>query len=158
MFIKQISVFLENKQGRLANVTEILANSGVNLRAMSMADTSDFGILRLIVDDNAKAMAALSDAGFAVSQNDVIAVAFDDEVGAMARTLKIFEDNNINIEYLYVFFAQNDSKVVTVFRVIDTDSAIKVLQEKNVCVLSEEDIKQSIEFINKNPSLRADFF
>lgn len=141
MFIKQISVFLENKQGRLANVTEILANSGVNLRAMSMADTSDFGILRLIVDDNAKAMAALSDAGFAVSQNDVIAVAFDDEVGAMARTLKIFEDNNINIEYLYVFFAQNDSKVVTVFRVIDTDSAIKVLQEKNVCVLSEEDIK-----------------
>ncbi len=141
MFIKQISVFLENKQGRLANVTEILANSGVNLRAMSMADTSDFGILRLIVDDNAKAMAALSDAGFAVSQNDVIAVAFDDEVGAMARTLKIFEDNNINIEYLYVFFAQNDSKVVTVFRVIDTDSAIKVLQEKNICVLSEEDIK-----------------
>ena len=141
MFIKQISVFLENKQGRLANVTEILANSGVNLRAMSMADTSDFGILRLIVDDNAKAMVALSDAGFAVSQNDVIAVAFDDEVGAMARTLKIFEDNNINIEYLYVFFAQNDSKVVTVFRVIDTDSAIKVLQEKNVCVLSEEDIK-----------------
>ena len=141
MFIKQISVFLENKQVRLANVTEILANSGVNLRAMSMADTSDFGILRLIVDDNAKAMAALSDAGFAVSQNDVIAVAFDDEVGAMARTLKIFEDNNINIEYLYVFFAQNDSKVVTVFRVIDTDSAIKVLQEKNVCVLSEEDIK-----------------
>ena len=141
MFIKQISVFVENKQGRLANVTEVLAASGVNLRAMSMADTSDFGILRLIVDDNDKAMQALQDAGFAVSQTDVIAVAFDDEVGAMANTLKIFEESNINIEYLYVFFAQNDNKVVTVFRVVDTDSAIEALKEKNICVLSEEDIK-----------------
>ena len=141
MFIKQISVFVENKQGRLANVTEVLASAGVNLRAMSMADTSDFGILRLIVDDNDKAMKALKDASFAVSQTDVIAVAFDDEVGAMARTLKIFEESNINIEYLYVFFAQNDNKVVTVFRVVDADSAIEALKEKNICVLAEEDIK-----------------
>jgi hypothetical protein len=141
MFIKQISVFLENKKGRLAKVTETLAKAGVDLRAMSMADTSDFGILRLIVDDNAKAMKVLQDAGFAASQNNVIAVAFKDEVGAMAKMLKIFEDNEINVEYLYVFFAQNDSKVVTVFRVVDGDAAVKILEENNVCVLSEADIK-----------------
>ncbi|MGI5825514.1 MAG: ACT domain-containing protein [Bacillota bacterium] len=141
MFIKQISVFLENKKGRLANVTGTLAEAGVNLRAMSMADTSDFGILRLIVDDNAKAMKVLQDAGFAASQNDVIAVAFQDEVGAMARTLKIFEDNAINVEYLYVFFAQNESKVVTLFRVVDSEAAVKILKENGVCVLEEEDIK-----------------
>ncbi len=141
MFITQISVFLENKKGRLAKVTETLAEAGVDLRAMSMADTSDFGILRLIVDDNEKAMKALQDAGFAASQNKVIAVAFKDEVGAMARTLKVFEDNAINVEYLYVFFAQNDSKVVTVFRVVDENKAIEILEQNHICVLTEEDIK-----------------
>ena len=141
MFIKQISVFLENKKGRLAKVTGALSEAGVDLRAMSMADTSDFGILRLIVDDNEKAMQVLKDSGFAVSQTDVIAVAFDDETGAMAKTLKIFDDNEINLEYLYVFFAQNDSKVVTVFRVVDAEGAVKILKENGVNVLAEEDIK-----------------
>ncbi len=141
MFIKQISVFLENKKGRLASVTGALAEAGVDLRAMSMADTSDFGILRLIVDDNEKAMQVLEKNGFAASQNDVIAVAFDDQIGAMAKTMKIFDDNEINLEYLYVFFAQNDSKVVTVFRVVDAERAVKILKDNGANVLSEEDIK-----------------
>lgn len=141
MFIKQISVFLENKKGRLASVTGALAEAGVDLRAMSMADTSDFGILRLIVDDNKKAMQVLEENGFAASQNDVIAVAFDDQTGAMAKTLKIFDDNEINLEYLYVFFAQNDSKVVTVFRVVDAERAVKILKDNGANVLSEQDIK-----------------
>lgn len=141
MFIKQISVFLENKKGRLASVTGCLSEAGVDLRAMSMADTSDFGILRLIVDDNEKAMEVLKEQGFAASQTDVVAVAFDDEVGAMAKTLKIFDENEINLEYLYVFFAQNDSKVVTVFRVVDAEAAVKILKENGVNVLSAEDIK-----------------
>jgi len=103
MKIKQISIFLENKQGRLAAVTKLLAEEGVNIRALSIADTSDFGILRLIVNEPDKAYKVLKEQGFTVSMTEVIGVAMSDEPGGLAGVMEILEKRQVNIEYLYAF-------------------------------------------------------
>jgi len=135
MKVKQISVFLENKSGRLAQVTRALGHNNINIRALSIADTTDFGILRLIVNDPDSAYKVLKDSGFTVSTTDVIAVEVKDDPGGLANILEILQKVNINIEYLYAFLQKATNAALVVFRVEQIDEAIKVLQANNVSIL-----------------------
>lgn len=103
MRVEQISVFLENRAGRLAEITRVLGEAGVNIRALSLADTSDFGILRLIVSDNDKAKAALKERGFTVGKTNVVAVEVEDKPGGLNRILELLSNQSINVEYMYAF-------------------------------------------------------
>lgn len=140
MKVQQISVFLENKSGRLAQLTEILGNNGINIRALSIADTSDFGILRLIVSDPLKANTVLKNAGFTVSITDVIAVEVKDEPGGLAVVLKILESAKINIEYLYAFLEKSSNDALVVFRVEQIDDAIQLLAKSGINLLENEKV------------------
>ena len=127
MHAQQISIFLENKAGRLADVTEILAKAGVNIRALALADTSDFGVLRLIVDDNQKAESALKQGGFTVSKTDVVAVEVDDRPGGLHHILDLLQNAGINVEYMYAFVQHSGTNAVMIFRFDRPDEALKVL-------------------------------
>lgn len=140
MKIKQLSVFLENKSGRLAAVTRLLAGRGINIRALSIADTSDFGILRLIVNDPEQACAALREAGFTVSLTEVLGVEMPDRPGGLSNILSILEEAGINIEYLYAFIGRGDNGALVIFRVEELDKAIAILQEKGITVLEGEKV------------------
>lgn len=135
MRVEQISVFLENKAGRLAEITRVLSKAEVNIRALSLADTSDFGILRLIVNDNDKAKNTLKDHGFTVGKTDVVAVEVEDKPGGLARILGILSDKNINVEYMYAFVQHSGKDAVMIFRFDNIDAAIELLQQNNVKVL-----------------------
>jgi hypothetical protein len=135
MRVEQISVFLENKAGRLAEVTRVLSEAEVNIRALSLADTSDFGILRLIVNDNDKAKETLKEHGFTVGKTDVVAVEVADRPGGLALILGILSKENINVEYMYAFVQHSGKDAVMIFRFDDIDAAVKLLQENNVKVL-----------------------
>lgn len=135
MRVEQISIFLENKAGRLAEVSRVLSEAGVNIRALSLADTSDFGILRLIVDNNDKAKAVLKERGFTVGKTDVVAVEVEDRPGGLSRILDILSRQNINVEYMYAFVQHSGKDAVIIFRFDDIDMAVKLLQENNVKVL-----------------------
>ena len=135
MRVEQISVFLENKAGRLAEVTRVLSEAKVNIRALSLADTSDFGILRLIVNDNDKAKATLKEHGFTVGKTDVVAVEVADRPGGLALILGILSQQEINVEYMYAFVQHSGKDAVMVFRFDDIDAAVKLLQENDVKVL-----------------------
>lgn len=135
MKVDQISVFLENKPGTLAEVTHILGEAGVNIRALSLADTKDFGILRLIVNDNEKAREVLDQKGFTVRKTEVVAVEVPDRPGGLADILKILAEANINVEYLYAFVQQSGENAIIIFRFDETDRAIAVLSEKKVRIL-----------------------
>ncbi|MDN5347247.1 MAG: hypothetical protein PWP65_811 [Clostridia bacterium] len=135
MKIKQISVFLENKSGRLAAVTRLLAAHQINIRALSIADTSDFGILRLIVNDPEKAYRALKEGGFTVSLTEVIGVEMPDKPGGLSRVLTCLEEAGINIEYLYAFIGKGDNGAMVIFRVEELDRAIEVLNQAGINVL-----------------------
>jgi len=135
MRAEQISVFLENKAGRLAEVTAILAEAQVNIRALAVADTSDFGVLRLIVNDNVKAVEALKNRGFTVGKTDVVAVEVEDKPGGLHRILDILHKDGINVEYMYAFVNQSGSNAVMIFRFDNVDNAIKSLEENNVKVI-----------------------
>jgi len=135
MKVEQISVFLENKPGALAEVTRILGESGVNIRALSLADTKDFGILRLIVNDNEKAMEILGRKGLTVRKTEVVAVEVPDRPGGLADILKILFEADINVEYLYAFVQQSGENAIIIFRFDETDRAISVLSEKKVRIL-----------------------
>ncbi len=135
MKVEQISVFLENKPGALTDVTRILGEAGVNIRALSLADTKDFGILRLIVNDNEKAKAVLGGKGFTVRKTEVVAVEVPDRPGGLADILKILSLSGVNVEYLYAFVQQSGSNAIIIFRFDETDRAIKVLSENKVRIL-----------------------
>jgi hypothetical protein len=135
MRVEQISIFLENKAGRLAEVTRVLSEAGVNIRALSLADTSDFGILRLIADNNDKAKAVLKERGFTVGKTDVVAVEVPDRPGGLSRILGILSQHNVNVEYMYAFVQHSGKDAVMIFRFDDIDTAVKLLQENNVRVL-----------------------
>lgn len=135
MKVEQISVFLENQPGALSEVTQILGESGVNIRALSLADTKDFGILRLIVNDNEKARRALDQKGFTVRKTDVVAVEVPDRPGGLAAIMKILAEAKINVEYLYAFVQQSGQNAIIIFRFDETDRAIAVLSEKKVAIL-----------------------
>lgn len=140
MKVKQISVFLENKAGRLAQVAETLGRHDINIRALSIADTTDFGILRLIVNDPDKAYKVLKEEGFTVSSTDVIAVEVKDEPGGLARALKVLGDVEINIEYLYAFLQKASSAALVVFRVERLDEAIDALQKNGFRILEGDKV------------------
>ena len=140
MKVKQISVFLENKSGRLADVTRMLGVHQINIRALSIADTTDFGILRLIVTDPDQAYAVLKEAGFMVSVTEVLAVEVPDTPGGLAGVLAILGSNGINIEYLYAFVAKASRDALVIFRVEECDRAVQVLQDHNINVLDEEKV------------------
>lgn len=140
MKVQQISVFLENKSGRLAHLTEVLGEAGINIRALSIADTSDFGILRLIVSRPEEAFKALKEAGFTVSITDVIAVEVEDKPGGLARVMKLLESEGINIEYLYAFLEKSSNNALVVFRVEQIDDAINLLTKNNINIVKGADL------------------
>ncbi len=140
MKVKQISVFLENKSGRLAQVTRTLGENGINIRALSIADTTDFGILRLIVNDPEKAYQILKSSGFTVSATEVIAVEVADQPGGLAEVLQLLDREGINIEYLYAFLQKSTAAALVVFRVERLDEAVKVLQASGTRLLSGSEV------------------
>ncbi len=143
MSIKQISVFLENKPGKLKNMTGVLAQAGIDMRALSLAETKDFGIARIIVDDVFEAVNVLKDADFVASLTSVLAVAVPDEPGGLDKLLQIFSDAQVNIEYMYAFLGSKDTKhAYMIFRVADTKSAESKLTGKGLKILTQEDICQ----------------
>jgi len=140
MPVKQISVFLENKCGRLADVTRVIGNHGINIRAFSVADTTDFGILRLIVNRPEDAYEVLRKEGFTVSLTDVIAVQIPDRPGGLADILTLMQDAGVNIEYMYAFVEKVSQDALAVFRVENPKVAIKLLEEKGLKLFSEEEV------------------
>ena len=136
MKVKQISIFLENKAGRLAEVTNILGKAGINIRALSLADTTDFGILRLIVNDIEKASKTLKDRGFTVGETEVLAVEVPDRPGGLGEILKIIQDAGLNVEYMYAFVERSSDNAVIIFRFDNVDEATRVLLEKGVTILN----------------------
>lgn len=140
MKIKQISIFLENKSGRLARVTRVLGENNINIRALSIADTTDFGILRLIVNDPDKAFSILKEAGFTVSSTDVIAVEVPDRPGGLAEALAMLQEAGINIEYLYAFLQKATRAALVVFRVEQLDEAVSALQTRGFRILDGEEV------------------
>ncbi len=140
MLIKQISVFIENKPGRLTEVTDLLAQYQVDITALSLADTSEFGILRLIVDKPDAAQMALREAGFAVKATEVLAVAMDDQPGGLASVLHTIAAAGVSIEYMYAFVGKRDGKAVVVMRVSDLDAAVTALQHDSKTLVNARDI------------------
>jgi hypothetical protein len=139
--IKQIAVFLENKKGRLADVTKTLSAAGINIRALSLAETTDFGILRLIVNDPDKAAAELKKAGFVAQVTEVIAVEVEDKPGGLARILDVFDKNDINIEYMYAFVEKRVANAVVIFKIDDRDKAHRVLKEAGIPIVTSDVLK-----------------
>ena len=132
MGIKQISVFLENSAGRLGEVTRVLAQAGINLRAISIADTADFGILRIIADKCSEALKALNDAGFTTRVSDVVAVEIEDRPGSLAAVMELFGKTGVNIEYLYASLEGNVGKAVVIFKLGDHQTGLNILRENGV--------------------------
>ncbi|GFM38413.1 ACT domain-containing protein [Desulfovibrio psychrotolerans] len=138
MKVEQISVFLENKAGRLAEVTKTLADAKINIRALSLADTSDFGILRLIVSDHERAKAVLKDNGFTVGRTTVVAVEVDDKPGGLHHILSTLSDNGVNVEYMYAFVQQGVANATLIFRFDRTDQALEILQKHCIPIVPGE--------------------
>jgi len=138
--VKQISVFVENRSGGLADVTRALADANVNIRALSISETSDFGILRLIVDDVFAAGNALKEKGHIYSLTDVIAVAGEDKPGSIANIMETLARENISLEYAYAFFAESKELAYMIIKVGDRELAKKVLKENNIPMVSAEQI------------------
>jgi hypothetical protein len=132
MKIQQISIFLENAAGRLAEVTRVLKDGGINLRALMIADTADFGILRIIVDSVPKAMEILEKEKFTTKTTDVLAVTVPDSVGSLAGVLELFEKNEINIEYLYAALDKAGETAVIIFKVEDVEKGLAVVKKNGL--------------------------
>ena len=140
MTINQISVFLENKSGRLADVTKALADSDINLRAMTIADTADFGILRLIVNNPEKAAQILEENGFTIRITKVIGIEIDDKPGGLHKIMELFKENGLNIEYLYASLENKNKKAVVIFKVEDVDLGLKIIESNSLVAISGKDL------------------
>ncbi len=141
MKVDQIAVFLENKSGRLAAITKALSDNNINIRALSVADTADFGILRLIVDDTDKATRVLKEEGFTVAKGVVIAVEVADKPGGLAKVLSVLHEAAINVEYMYAFVEKSEENAVLIFRFDDPDMAITILQNAGVKILTSQEVQ-----------------
>jgi len=141
MKIKQISVFLENKKGRLFEALNTLSKAGINIRALSIADTSDFGILRMIVNDPEKAKKALENGGFTTKITHILAVGIKDRPGGLAEVLKILYEADINVEYIYAFVEKSGEEALVVLRTNNLDKTIDLLQEKGVKLLDSKSVE-----------------
>lgn len=140
MTVQQISIFIENTPGRLAEVSRVLGEGGINIRALSLAETTDFGILRLIVDKTEAAREILSRHGFTVQKTEVVAVEVPDRPMGLARILELLDGAGIRVEYLYAFVERCGDNAVIIFRFDDTDQAIEILAAGNVRILAGERI------------------
>jgi hypothetical protein len=140
MFVKQLSLFMENRSGRLAAACRALADVNVNILALSLADTADFGILRLIVNDPDAAFAALKKAGFTVVTNDVLAVEVADKPGGLATLLDVLEKSGVNVEYMYAFSSVMTKRAALIFRFEDNAAAVKCLQAAGIGVMNRIDV------------------
>lgn len=143
MQVEQISVFLENKAGRLAELTQTLKDADINIRAFSLADTTEFGVLRLIVDDNEAAEAALKRAGFTSGRTEVVAVEVIDKPGGLHFILDTLQRADINVEYMYAFIQPGNKQAVMIFRFEKVPEAIDLLKSKGVTVLDSNTLYAS---------------
>ena len=140
MKVSQLSVFIENKSGRLADVTRTLADADINIRALSIADTIDYGLLRLIVNDPVAARNALSNAGFTVTLTEVLAIEVPDKPGGLAGIIDILAGAGINIEYMYAFVGTSGENAIVIFRIEKLDEAIAILQRKGVRIMTGDEL------------------
>ena len=135
MKVRQLSVFIQNRAGRVSEVTGLLGDNSINIRGFSVADTVDFGILRLVVDDPGQALGTLQDAGFTVREDEVICIDLPDTPGSLATALKIVAEAGVNIEYIYSLVA-----TYVVLNVEDVDRALDLLKDKPIRLVSQEEI------------------
>ncbi|MDR3334571.1 MAG: ACT domain-containing protein [Treponema sp.] len=135
MQLRQISVFLENNAGRLGDVTRVLAQAGINLRAISIADTADFGILRLIVNNNEAAIKALNDAGFTTRETPVAALEIEDAPGSLAQVMELFQNSKVNIEYLYASLSTKPGKAVVIFKLEDHEKGLQIVRANGLSTI-----------------------
>lgn len=142
MAIKQLTVFVENKHGTLVTVTDILSKHNINLRALSIAETQDFGILRLIVNDEETAEKVLAQEGYLIKITDVVGVKIGDAPGKLSEALHIIADNDINIDYLYAFMARTEKHAYVVIRVEDNQAAEKALEDAGFHIITNADINK----------------
>lgn len=140
MIIKQISIFVENKHGRMAEITKTLAKNNVDIRAMSIADTADYGIFRLIVDKPETAILALKEEHLTVALTDVIAISIPDEPGALSKAVVTLSDGYIDIEYMYASLNAKDNSAFVILRVEDNDKAILLLKNAGITIMNGEDL------------------
>lgn len=140
MKLTQISVFLENSKGRLYEVCNLLGQNKINIRALNIAENGEFGILRMVVDKAEEAVQILKKNTFVASLTDIVAVEVDDQPGGLARILKILNDNELNVEYMYGFVEKASDKALMVFRIDNIDKAITVLAKNKVSVVSKNTI------------------
>ena len=140
MFIKQLSIFVENKFGRLEAIIDCLSKNNINLRALSLADTADYGVLRVIVDDADKAKAALSEIGVISKLTDVVAVYLDDRSGGLASVLSVLKDEEVGVEYMYAFLGRKEGKALMVLKADDEQKAERVLTDNNIPMATQSDI------------------
>lgn len=132
MFIKQVSVFVENKAGAMSEVLDILAEENIDMSALSVADTSDFGILRLILSEPEKAEKVLKEKGYVVKLTDVVAVGIEDKPGGLSKPLKVLKDNGIGIEYMYAFIGKVSNSALVVMKTSDPEKSLEVLADMTV--------------------------
>ncbi len=140
MTIPQISVFLENKAGQLADITGILSRNQVNMRAINIAETTDYGVLRLIVDDAAKASSILLEQGFILTMTPVVGVAVPDTPGGLSKVLSVISSAEIDVEYMYSVFGQKDGQACMIFRVADSDGLSAVLERNEIRTIAGEEL------------------
>lgn len=140
MAIKQLSVFAENKPGALVEITDVISENGIDMRALSIADTGDFGIVRVIVSDTEQAERILTENGFVTKVTPVTAVKISDEPGAMTKAIKVLYENGMNVEYLYAFIAASKKNAYVVLRVADNAAAETVLVQNGFGIVTEDDI------------------
>lgn len=142
MSLKQLTIFVENKQGTLVKITEVLAKNDVNIRALSIADTQDFGILRLIVTDYDKAEKTLTEEGFLVKSTEVVGVKIGDEPGKLSAALNVLDKEKINMEYLYAFMTRTEKHAYVVLRVADNAHAEQALENAGFHLISDADVNK----------------
>lgn len=140
MKLTQISIFLENRKGRLYEVCSLLGKSKINIRALTVAESEEFGILRIVVDKPAIAAAALKKNGFVASLTDIVAVEVDDKPGGLSNILRVFSQSNVNVEYMYGFVEKKSDKALLVFRFDEPDKAIELLRKKKIKVVGSKEI------------------
>ncbi len=140
MKLQQLSVFLENRPGRLSQPCKALADAGINILTLSLADTHQFGILRLVVREVDKAKAALEKAGCVVNVTEVIAIEVEDRPGGLQEILALIEEAEMNLEYMYAFTYRSEETAVILFRFADPDAAVTLLQSRDINVLSSVDL------------------
>ncbi|MCD4830854.1 MAG: ACT domain-containing protein [Anaerohalosphaeraceae bacterium] len=141
MKITQISVFLENRKGRLYDLCRLLGDNGINIRALNVAETESFGVLRIVVDKSELAIKTLKDNGFVANLTDVIAVEIADEPGGLANVLKVLSEENVNVEYMYGFVEKSSDKALMVFRFEDSQKGTEVLKKCDIKIATAEEIE-----------------